>query len=320
MYQKKFWSEILRAILFITAFCFGSFFVFVPDALAVGNIDSTNKYAWSENVGWIDFGVAGGAVAVSDSSLTGYAYCENIGWVSLNCSNTSSCATYDYGVVNDGTGVLSGYAWSENTGWINFKPAQGGVTISSSGVFSGYAYGENIGWINFTVDNPVTTSWRASSGSPAPSSSQSSVTVYHGNGPIADENFIKDLRTNNPMSEEYKKMMKASLNNVPQVISTTTVVKSNLATAVHEIKGDLFFGARNNDVIELQKFLNTTASPVALVGPGSKGNETSYFGVATKSALSKWQKANNISPAVGYFGAKTKAKIRILGDLTMQSI
>lgn len=65
--------------------------------------------------------------------------------------------------MNDGTGILSGYAWNENAGWINFKPTQGGVTISNSGVLSGYAYSENLGWINFTVSQPVTTDWRPAS-------------------------------------------------------------------------------------------------------------------------------------------------------------
>ena len=49
-----------------------------------GTIDSVYKYAWSENAGWIDFGLSGGNVHISDSVLTGYAYGENIGWVSLN--------------------------------------------------------------------------------------------------------------------------------------------------------------------------------------------------------------------------------------------
>jgi hypothetical protein len=144
---------------------------FIPAALASasGAIDSTNRYAWSENAGWIDFGTTQGAVQVTDSAVTGYAWGENIGWISLNCSNDNSCINnLNYGVANDGKGNLSGYAWSENVGWIDFAPSNGGVIISSSGVFSGYAWGENIGWINFNVNNPVTTSWQPTGGSPTP--------------------------------------------------------------------------------------------------------------------------------------------------------
>ncbi len=134
-----------------------------------GTIDSTDKYAWSENLGWINFGTAEGNVHITDSVLTGYAWSENTGWISLNCSNNSSCATVDHKVANDGAGNLSGYAWSENTGWINFNPSGGGVSVNSSGEFLGYAWGENIGWIVFncattnscaTVDYKVKTDWR----------------------------------------------------------------------------------------------------------------------------------------------------------------
>jgi len=140
-----------------------------------GIIDSIGKYAWGENIGWINFGTTEGNVHVTDSALTGYAWAENIGWISLNCSNDSSCGTVDYKVLNDGEGNLSGYAWSENAGWISFKPAHGGVVIDSSGNFSGYAWGENIGWIVFncattgscgTVDYKVSTDWRPKSARP----------------------------------------------------------------------------------------------------------------------------------------------------------
>ncbi|MFH1255471.1 MAG: hypothetical protein V1667_03315, partial [bacterium] len=62
-----------------------------------GTIDAFNKYAWSENAGWIDFGLSQGNIHVTDSALTGYVYGENIGWISLNCLNDSSCATANYG-------------------------------------------------------------------------------------------------------------------------------------------------------------------------------------------------------------------------------
>ncbi len=134
-----------------------------------GIIDSTDKYAWSENIGWINFGTTEGNVHITDSALTGYVWSENAGWISLNCSNDNSCATVDHKVANDGAGNLSGYAWNENTGWINFNPTGGGVSINSSGEFLGYAWGENIGWIVFncattgscgTVDYKVKTDWR----------------------------------------------------------------------------------------------------------------------------------------------------------------
>ena len=78
---------------------------------SAGTIDGSHRYAWGENVGWIDFGSAEGGVVINDDYLTGYAWGENIGWISLNCSNTDSCNAVSYYVHNTSSGQLSGYAW-----------------------------------------------------------------------------------------------------------------------------------------------------------------------------------------------------------------
>lgn len=159
---------------------------------------STSRYAYMESGSWIDFGTTFGDVHVTDSALTGYAWSAEFGWISLNCSNTSSCTTVDYSVVNDGNGVLSGYSWSESAGWIDWKPTYGGVTIDSSGVFNGRAWSDQTGWITFNcstdtscdgVDYRVVTDWRpvssrastivASVGNTVLSSSSGSKTWYY---------------------------------------------------------------------------------------------------------------------------------------------
>jgi hypothetical protein len=129
-----------------------SFLLISTSALASttnGTISPTDRYAWGENVGWIDFGSTAGDVHITDTAVTGYAYGENIGWINLT------------GVTNDGSGNLAGYAWGENVGWVDFSK----VTINNNGFFAGAAYGENIGWINFDKDNTnvVTTDWRPKS-------------------------------------------------------------------------------------------------------------------------------------------------------------
>ncbi len=63
------------------------------------------------------------------------------------------------------------------------------------------------------------------------------------------------------------------------------------------------------DVLALQQYLNTKGFMVAATGPGSPGKETVTFGSLTKSALIKFQKAHAITPAVGYFGPKTRAVV-----------
>jgi peptidoglycan hydrolase-like protein with peptidoglycan-binding domain len=83
----------------------------------------------------------------------------------------------------------------------------------------------------------------------------------------------------------------------------------------------LFVGVRGEDVRTLQKLLNSDlVTRVADVGPGSKGNETDYFGPATKQALVKFQEKyrnETLAPlgltyGTGYLGEKTRAKVEKL--------
>ncbi|HPS21583.1 MAG TPA: right-handed parallel beta-helix repeat-containing protein, partial [Candidatus Paceibacterota bacterium] len=70
----------------------------------------------------------------------------------------------------------------------------------------------------------------------------------------------------------------------------------------------------DNEVKELQKFLNTHGYQVSTTGAGSLGNETTKFGSLTQKALIKFQLANKISPAVGYFGPITRALVNSLNN------
>jgi len=68
-------------------------------------------------------------------------------------------------------------------------------------------------------------------------------------------------------------------------------------------------GANGIDVRQLQVFLNRNGYVVSAAGAGSFGNETMFFGRGTRLALAKFQKANSINPAVGFFGPVTRAFI-----------
>jgi len=159
------------------------------------NIDPNNdgsKYAWSENLGWLNArpgGSGGPGVQVSDSCLTGWMWSESAGWINLSCANDSSCGTSSYGVTNDGCGTLLGKAWSENAGWIDFAPSTCGgeltcgVRISpTTGIFTGRAWSENAGWMTFSSTSPtphqVMTSWRRA----APAGSPSGLTAAQAGG------------------------------------------------------------------------------------------------------------------------------------------
>jgi hypothetical protein len=129
-------------------------------AHAQSTIDSTNKYAWSANTGWINFRPSAvDGVVTGEKFLSGYAWAANTGWIHMgdgtpvNGHSYANTSATDYGVNHDGAGNLTGYAYSANTGWVNFgwagsnDPNRPHFDILS-GNFSGYAWSANTGWIN----------------------------------------------------------------------------------------------------------------------------------------------------------------------------
>lgn len=78
---------------------------------------------------------------------------------------------------------------------------------------------------------------------------------------------------------------------------------------------NLTLGNVNNDVKELQKYLNNNGFRLVNTGAGSPGKETTYFGSVTKKALIKFQQTNNIQPSVGYFGPLTRNFINLMNHL-----
>lgn len=147
-----------RGLRIFTLVLVGSVFPIVLHA-ATGSVSSVHKYAWSDQVGYINFE----NVVVGDSTVSGYAWSANAGWINF--------APIQGGVTNDGTGNLSGYAWGEQLGWIDFE----NVAIDSDGRFSGTATGDLVGTLTFDCSNycDVETSWRPVAGA------SSSGTVSH---------------------------------------------------------------------------------------------------------------------------------------------
>jgi peptidoglycan hydrolase-like protein with peptidoglycan-binding domain len=91
----------------------------------------------------------------------------------------------------------------------------------------------------------------------------------------------------------------------PVVTTAPVTVKSTPVV----VSKDLKLGMTDPDIKKLQKLLNDKGFTIATSGVGSKGKENEYFGAKTKAALIKYQKANGISPANGYFGPVTKGKM-----------
>lgn len=157
--MKSFFSSLF--IVFFTCLAWPCAWAF-----AEGNIDATNKYAWAENAGWVNFAPTNGGVTVVlpgryNRYLSGYAWAENVGWLKLGNANGGpyqNTATNNWGV-NIAVGsppALTGYAWSENCGWVHFSPTNSQATINmSDGRFDGYAWAENVGWIHFKNAAPA---------------------------------------------------------------------------------------------------------------------------------------------------------------------
>ena len=124
--------------IIVVALFFICFFGLAGFAYA-GTISSTDKYAWGNYAGWLNFGATYGDVQVIDSKLSGYVWSDNFGWINL--SPTQS------GVVNNGQGIFSGYAWGENAGWLDFS----GVSVGCDGQFTGAAIflNANLGRVSF---------------------------------------------------------------------------------------------------------------------------------------------------------------------------
>lgn len=67
---------------------------------------------------------------------------------------------------------------------------------------------------------------------------------------------------------------------------------------------DLMVGSQGEDVIALQKYLIAKGFAIP-AGP------TGYYGAQTKAAVAHWQALHNITPSIGYFGAKSRAFIKL---------
>lgn len=93
----------------------------------------------------------------------------------------------------------------------------------------------------------------------------------------------------------------------------------------HTFTTNLSLGSKGMQILLLQQFLNRDPDTrIASTGPGSPGQETSYFGMLTKAAVVRFQQkyAQEVLAPVGlfqgngYVGVYTRAKLNALSALT----
>lgn len=95
---------------------------------------------------------------------------------------------------------------------------------------------------------------------------------------------------------------------------------STVGSGVSTFAKNMVAGNRSADVANLQKVLNSDPdTQVSISGAGSPGNETTYFGSATKKAIQKFQIKYGIAQpggqGYGVFGPKTRAKANEIASL-----
>ena len=84
------------------------------------------------------------------------------------------------------------------------------------------------------------------------------------------------------------------------------LIEAKVAAATnHVFTNNLTVGIRGDDVSALQQLLISKGF-LKIISP------TGYFGTLTKTALGAWQKSESISPAVGFFGPISRAKINTI--------
>lgn len=138
------------------------------------------------------------------------------------------------------------------------------------------------------------------------------ITSYYNSLAPADQTLVKGTFGSNIVSGFV-----APSSTVQKTVITPNGISSSAGGSnLSGITKQLDPGVTDPQVLALQKFLNANGYPVASSGPGSPGNETSYFGPATQAALQKYQVAQGIVTS----GDPTSTGYGRVGPQTLSSI
>lgn len=96
---------------------------------------------------------------------------------------------------------------------------------------------------------------------------------------------------------------------IASLIAQLQVLKGQVASTCGFTR-DLTIGSQGADVTCLQKYLTSTGHYTFA------GGATGYFGNVTQTAVARWQAANGVSPATGYFGMLSRAKYAMMKPVT----
>jgi hypothetical protein len=119
--------------------------------------------------------------------------------------------------------------------------------------------------------------------------------------------YLSKILTQTSNSANLLKFVASNFPNTFIANHPTNTVANNINSIA--ITRNLYQGMSGEDVRTLQKLLNANGYIISKSDFGSLGNETTYFGQATKVAVIKFQIAKGISPAAGYVGSITRAAL-----------
>jgi hypothetical protein len=113
-------------------------------------------------------------------------------------------------------------------------------------------------------------------------------------------------------AEELQAQIAALQAQLNQLLAQLTELEGGEAAAevTCTFTRNLYPGMKGDDVKCLQQYLNASGHKLADSGPGSPGNETTYYGSLTRAAVKSWQDANGVEYGQwwGYFGPLSRAK------------
>ena len=112
--------------------------------------------------------------------------------------------------------------------------------------------------------------------------------------------------------EELTAQISSLLATIASLQIQLSAMQGGTTTGGYVFSTNLTIGSTGNDVVELQKIL---VAKGYLVMPS--GVAMGYFGALTKSAVAKWQAAEGISPAAGYVGPISRAKLNSMGGVVV---
>ena len=122
------------------------------------------------------------------------------------------------------------------------------------------------------------------------------VNANSGGGSYLSPTMLKNLNVS--VDPKYSPWLQANSPNTSSVV-LDTISASTFPRLLRT-------GMIGQDVKELQKLLNQKGFTVSQTGAGSVGNETTFFGVKTRDALVRFQRANTPLSVDGLFGPKSR--------------